>query len=115
MTEESIRKAPVIVRLNAVGRPYGANYDPDHKMNYKGPGPARLRAPYNYKYMRFVGDPPAAEPKRYERKRKSPPAPLLYSPHAVREPAPKDKIEAAALLKDALRLMNRAVELLVAL
>jgi hypothetical protein len=46
--------------LNAVGKPYGANYDPHYKMNHK-PSYGHLRWPYPTT-MRFVGDHPNYDP-----------------------------------------------------
>src|SRR5215471_11459004 len=60
--------------LNAVGKPFGANYDPNYRMNYK-PGYGHLRAPYGPS-MRFVGDPPKTDEGR-KHGRRSPSAPLL--------------------------------------
>jgi hypothetical protein len=42
--------------LNAVGKPFGASYDPNYRLKYK-PSSAHLRWP-NPTTMRFVGDPP---------------------------------------------------------
>jgi hypothetical protein len=44
------------MKLNAVGKPYGANYDPNYRLKYK-PSYGHLRYPYPFT-MRFVGDPP---------------------------------------------------------
>jgi hypothetical protein len=41
-------------RLNAVGKPYGANYDPDYKVRHKVPPLRRLSKPQTG--IRFVGD-----------------------------------------------------------
>jgi hypothetical protein len=60
--------------LNAVGRPFGENYDPNYKMNYK-PSYAHLRQPYS-REMRFVGDPPRTV-EHWRRRKLPPPAPLL--------------------------------------
>src|SRR5262245_40519497 len=48
------------MKQNAVGKPYGANYDPNHRMNHK-PSYGHLCAPYPTT-MRFVGDPPNHDP-----------------------------------------------------
>jgi hypothetical protein len=61
--------------LNAVGKPYGANYDPNYKLSGVYGKPARLSAPYS-REMRFVGDPPRTVKHRRQRKL-PPPAPLL--------------------------------------
>jgi DNA-binding transcriptional regulator YdaS (Cro superfamily) len=60
--------------LNAIGKPFGTNYDPNYRMNYR-PSYGHLRAPYGPS-MRFVGDPPKTdEGRKYGRR--SPSAPLL--------------------------------------
>ena len=46
--------------LNAVGKPYGANYDQNYRMRHK-PSYAHLRWPYPFT-MQFVGDPPNYDP-----------------------------------------------------
>jgi hypothetical protein len=76
------RTAPL--GLNAVGKPYGASYDPDYKMKYK-PSYAHLRHPYGFS-MRFVGDPPPkADNGRRPRRRQPPPAPLLDETSALQK------------------------------
>jgi DNA-binding transcriptional regulator YdaS (Cro superfamily) len=60
--------------LNAIGKPFGANYDPNYRMHYK-PSYGHLRAPYGPS-MRFVGDPPETD-ERHKRGRRSPSTPLL--------------------------------------
>jgi hypothetical protein len=44
------------LKMNAVGKPYSANYDPRYRLKYK-PSYGHLRAPYPTT-MRFVDDPP---------------------------------------------------------
>jgi hypothetical protein len=62
--------------LNAIGKPYGENFDPNYKMKYR-PSYGHLRHPYGSS-MRFVGDPPRTDEKRKRgRPRQLPPAPLL--------------------------------------
>jgi len=70
--------------LNAIGKPYGENYDPHYKLRYGGSKPGRLYAPYGSD-MRFVGDPPKSEQDRRRERRqrhrqKLPPAPLFGLP-----------------------------------
>jgi hypothetical protein len=55
------------VSLNAVGKPCGANYDPNYKMKPAPTKISRLRKPYN-----FVDE---QNPRR--RRRRPKPAPLL--------------------------------------
>jgi hypothetical protein len=43
----------VALGLNAVGKPYGANFDPRYRMKYKPASLARLYKPYG-KYMSWV-------------------------------------------------------------
>ena len=54
------KKQPRSLGLNAIGKPYGANYDPNYRMNHK-PSYAHLRWPYPTT-MRFVGDPSNYDP-----------------------------------------------------
>jgi hypothetical protein len=42
--------------LNALGKPYGANYDPNYRMSYRAGSTAHLFKPYG-RHMRFVSDP----------------------------------------------------------
>jgi hypothetical protein len=65
--ERSLRSASPPVRfvqppykLNAIGKPYSANYSPNYRMNHR-PSYGHLRAPYPTT-MRFVGDPPNYDP-----------------------------------------------------
>jgi hypothetical protein len=60
--------------LNAVGKPYGANYDPNYRMNHK-PSYGHLRSPYR-PGMKFVGEPPIADNPRLHVRRPRP-APLF--------------------------------------
>ncbi|HMF27529.1 MAG TPA: hypothetical protein VKE42_02090, partial [Candidatus Cybelea sp.] len=46
-------KTIVAPRLNAVGKPYGANYDSNYKMRHKPTSIKRLYAPYG-QGMQFV-------------------------------------------------------------
>jgi hypothetical protein len=62
--------------LNAVGKPYGANYDPHYKLRGVYGKPAGLYAPYGPS-MRFVGDPPKVDKEHWRRRKLPPPAPLL--------------------------------------
>jgi hypothetical protein len=74
--------------LNAVGKPYGANYDPHYRMKFK-PRTGHLRGPYP-STMKFIGDPEPAEDikRKYARARmpRLKPAPLL----AELEPSPEE-------------------------
>jgi hypothetical protein len=45
-------RATPVVGLNAVGKPYGASYDPNYRMRYR-PSMAHLFKPYG-RYMRWV-------------------------------------------------------------
>lgn len=45
--------------LNAIGKPYGANFDPNYRIRTPLTSIRRLSAPYSGN-MRFVPDPPAA-------------------------------------------------------
>jgi hypothetical protein len=45
-------RAKQVVGLNAVGKPYGASYDPNYRMHYR-PSMAHLFKPYG-RYMRWV-------------------------------------------------------------
>jgi hypothetical protein len=68
--------------VNAVGKRYGASYDPEYKLRIP-PRFGRLRAPYGAS-MRFVGDDPSTTD-RGRRSRRPRPAPLLElldDPHA---------------------------------
>jgi hypothetical protein len=68
-------KATAPLGLNAVGKLYGANYDPNYKMNFGYTKIGRLYAPYGSS-MRFVGDQSTTD-KRRRRGRRPQPAPLL--------------------------------------
>jgi hypothetical protein len=46
------RQRPTAVGLNAIGKPYGDNYDPNYRMKYR-PSMAHLFRPYG-PGMRFV-------------------------------------------------------------
>ena len=71
-------------RLNAIGRPYGENFDPNYRMNYR-PSYGHLRHPYGSS-MRFVDDPvPKADNGRRPSRRQPPPAPLLDETSALRK------------------------------
>jgi hypothetical protein len=61
-------------KLNAIGKPYSENFDPNYRMKYK-PSYGHLRMPYGPS-MKFVGDDPAADESR-RRYRPPKPAPLL--------------------------------------
>jgi hypothetical protein len=37
--------------LNCLGLPMSANYDPNYRMQYKGPSMARLYAPQNFRWV----------------------------------------------------------------
>jgi hypothetical protein len=93
--------------LNAVGKPFGANYDPHYKLSFGGTKPGRLYAPYR-RGMKFVGDPPKTESGR-SRRRRPPPAPLLGDS----ENSPARKTEAA--LQAALKKTNELRQCLLAL
>ena len=67
-------KANGSLGLNAVGKPYSANYDPNYRMNYR-PSYGHLRSPYPSS-MKFVGDAPRPSDMR-ARIRLPRPAPLL--------------------------------------
>jgi len=58
---------------NAVGKSYGATYDPDYKLRASPTKIGRLRRPYGPS-MRFVGEQPRETRRRMRRPR---PAPLL--------------------------------------
>ena len=38
-------------RLNALGLPMSPQYDPNYRMKYRSPGPARLYAPQNFPWV----------------------------------------------------------------
>jgi hypothetical protein len=87
--------------LNAVGKPYGENFDPYYKMKYK-PSYAHLRHPYGFS-MRFVGDPPSkADNGMRRRRRQSPPVPLLDDVSALQKQldVAHDRLHRAVLAVD---------------
>lgn len=59
--------------LNAIGKPYGANFDPNYKLKGVHTSLTRLYAPYGSR-MKFVGDSPdTEEPRGRRRKAKTAP------------------------------------------
>jgi hypothetical protein len=64
------------LRLNAVGKPYSANYSPSRKLRFAGGTKiSRLHEPYGVS-MRFVDD-QSTTSKRRRRSEQPQPAPLL--------------------------------------
>lgn len=61
--------------LNAVGKPFSPQYDPNYRMKYK-PSYGHLRAPYGAD-MKFVGDAPRPINEKRKRSRQPNPMPLL--------------------------------------
>jgi len=91
--------------LNAVGRPYGENYDPNYKMRHK-PSYGHLRQPYGPS-MRFVGDPPKTDERR-RRRRQPQLAPLLdQSNDALAQCG--DRIKALRDIENKLRALRQAM------
>jgi hypothetical protein len=94
--------------LNAVGKPYGANYDPHYRLSFGGTKIGRLYAPYGWD-MKFVND----DPSKFEdwrrqgcrgRQQKLSPVPLLdgqFEPDSV-----FDMAAAAKLLRGIEKLMH---------
>ena len=83
--------------LNAVGKPYGENFDPHYKNRASKTSLGRLYAPYGQD-MRFVGDPPRSEQERRRKRRfshrqKLSPAPLFGLPE------PDDTLDMMAAAK----------------
>jgi hypothetical protein len=68
-------KAAAPLGLNAVGKPFSPQYDPNYRLRYK-PSYGHLRLPYPTT-MRFVGDPPRKAERIRGHRRKSAPAPLF--------------------------------------
>jgi hypothetical protein len=93
--------------LNAVGKPYGVNFDPHYKLKHK-PSYAHLRSPYP-STMKFVGEDPKPINHRKRNIRRPKPAPLLdglVSDRADRARATATNVLAAvvkALRKPAVR------------
>jgi hypothetical protein len=69
MPRKSKIKATVPLGLNAVGKPFSPQYDPNYRMKYK-PSNGHLRAPYGSE-MRFVGDPPKTNDERRKHRRRT--------------------------------------------
>ena len=44
-------------RLNAIGKPYGASYDPNYKMKYKAGSTAHLFKPYSDNFRKVLSGP----------------------------------------------------------
>jgi hypothetical protein len=61
--------------LNAIGKPFGANYDPAYRLRHK-PSYGHLRAPYPAT-MKFVGEESKAVNPRKRNTRRPKPVPLL--------------------------------------
>jgi hypothetical protein len=90
--------------LNAIGKPYGANYDPSYKLRHK-PSYGHLRAPYPTT-MRFVGDPPRADAPRTLRLKRLQPVPLLKDYDPLLEHVAKMQAAAQAQIKAQTRALK---------
>src|SRR5215467_15961595 len=95
--------------LNAVGKPYGANYDPKYKLRYK-PNYGHLRAPYGPD-MRFVGDPPKTAEDRRFRYPQLRPLPLLdsESSDALAQRRERDRLKTLRDIKSKLHALSEAI------
>jgi hypothetical protein len=90
-------KATVSLGLNAVGKPFSPQYDPNYRMNYK-PSYGHLRWPYPTT-MRFVDDPPRTDAPRTLKLKRLKPVPLLGDHDPLLEHVAKTQAAAQAQIK----------------
>jgi hypothetical protein len=88
---------PIPLGLNAVGKPYGANYDPAYRLRHK-PSYGHLRAPYP-STMQFVGDPPRTDAPRTLKLKRLQPVPLLGDHDPLLEHVAKTQAAAQVQIK----------------
>jgi hypothetical protein len=112
MPRTSKPKTGATVSLNAIGKPYGVNYDPAYRLRHK-PSYGHLRAPYP-STMRFVGDPPNYNPntKRFigdvspSKLKRLQPMPLLGDRDPLLEHVAKTQAAAQAQIKAQARALK---------
>jgi hypothetical protein len=106
---------PAANGLNAVGKPFGANYDPNYRMQHK-PSYGHLRVPYPTT-MRFVDDPPnynpntkqfiGVEPRKLSKFKRLRPVPLLGEHDPLLEHVAKLQADAQTRIKAQARALKR--------
>jgi len=84
------------MKLNAVGKPYGANYDPNYRLKHVT-STAHLR--FTYARIKFVGEPERSDIWRLHPERKLPKSKPQVKPKRKPKRTPEEMTAAAAILE----------------